>query len=223
MHVSQLSTALYYVDDQAGSWSLHDLCRGAGVIHPAHLDARGFAGAGGGLRLFERRFFCFLDTQGRTDLFTSAWFLLESVASLARGALAEALAAHHPGHDGGLAAILQHEDGSSLRVEEHGDTLRLSFLDEAEQAPDVRLSPYFHGVMVAREAWLAQALVALGEYARIVRRTAGTGVPSPGPGRVLDAWSRLALAGLVTDPSDPSTTHRGWPRSPRRPGAPTPP
>lgn len=207
MRVSDLSTALYYVDDQAGSWSLHDLCRNAGVINPAHLDARGFAGASGGLRLFESRFFCFLDTQGRTDLFTSAWFLLESVASLARGSLAEELASFHPGHDGGLAAILHHEDSSSLRVEDHGDTLQLSFLDENEQAPDVRLSPYFDGVTISREAWLAQALVALGEYARIVRRTAGTKVPATGPGRVLDAWSRLALAGLVTDRLDQSQTH----------------
>ena len=111
------------------------------------------------------------------------------------------------GHGGGLAAILHHEDSTSLRVEDHGDTLQLSFLDENEQAPEARLSPYFHRLTIPRDAWLAQALVALGEYARIVRRTAGTRVPSTGPGRVLDAWSRLALAGLVTDRLDQSRTH----------------
>lgn len=207
MHVSNLSTALYYADDQAGTWSLYDLCRDAGVINPTHLDASGFAGAMGGLRLFENRFFCFLDTQGRSDLFTSAWFLLESVASLARGSIAEELASFHPGHDGELSAVLYHEDGSSLRIEGHGDTLRLSFLDENEQAPEVRLSPYFHGLTLSREAWLAQALVALGEYTRVVRRTAGAELPGTGPGRVLGAWARLTLAGLVHDRLDQSRTH----------------
>jgi hypothetical protein len=206
--ISNLSMALYYVDDQAGSWSLFDLCRNAGVINPEHLDARGFAGAGGGLRLFEDRIFCFLDTPGRTDLFTNAWFLLESIAGLAEGPMAEALASFQPGHEGGLVAVLHHEDGTSLHLDDHGEVLLLSFLDHEEQAPDERLSPFFRDLPVDREAWLAQALIALGEYAQLVRRTAGKEVPpSSGPGRLLGAWSRLALAGLAMDGLDHSRVH----------------
>lgn len=206
--ISNLSMALYYVDDQAGSWSLFDLCRNAGVINPDHLDASGFAAAGGGLRLFEDRIFCFLDTPGRTDLFTSAWFLLESIAGLAEGPMAEALAPFHPGHEGGLVAVLSHEDGTSVRLEDDGEALLVSFLDHEEQAADERLSPFFRHLPVGREAWLAQALIALGEYARIVRRTAGKEMPaSSGPGRLLGAWSRLAQTGLVLDRADHSRVH----------------
>jgi hypothetical protein len=204
---------LYYVDEQAGSWSLFDLCRNAGVINPDHLDARGFAEAGGGLRLFEDRIFCFLDTPGRTDLFTNAWFLLESIAGLAEGPMAEALASCHPGHEGGLVAVLHHEDGTSVRLENQGDTLLLSFLDHEEQALEERLSPLFRHLPVDREAWLAQALIALGEYAQILRRTAGKEMPSnSGTGRLLGAWSRLALGGLVMDEPIIPESIRRWSR-----------
>lgn len=206
--IASLSTALYYVDDQAGSWSLLDLCRNAGVINPDHLDAHGFAAAGGGLRLFKDRIFCFLDTSGRTDLFTNAWFLLESVAGLSRGRMAEELASFRPGHEDGLVASLHHEDGTSVRLEDGGEALLLSFLDHEEEAPDDRLSPFFRHLPVERGAWVAQALTALGEYAQIVRRTAGREMlPSTGPGRLLGAWSRLTQAGQVVDRADHSRVH----------------
>ncbi len=202
--ITSLSIGLQYVDDDAGSWSLWDLCLNRGVINPEHLTFAGFQDAVGGLRLYDRRIFCFLDTDGLTDLFSTAWFLLESVTALRAVADDSAdsddsddsadsddtsSAMHSPNR---VMASLHHEDGSQLRLSEAGGHCQLSFLNEHGECPKERHSPYFEGVTIAAPDWTNAAMEALGEYAMIARRVAGPHIDiSEGPGRIIAAVAEL--------------------------------
>ncbi|GAB4570260.1 MAG: hypothetical protein Tsb0020_24890 [Haliangiales bacterium] len=194
--VSSLTISLQYADEDCGSWSLYDLCHNQGVLNPEHMSNDGFHQALGGPKLYEDRIFCFLNSEGWTDLFSNAWFLLQSVVVLSDKPEARELEhLFFLDDDHRTVAHLDHEDGSSLHLSRTADDSVLSFRDPRGESPARRLSPYFANLSIAKDAWLASAAEALTEYALLARRVCGPhDAPQTGPGQIRALWSALNLS-----------------------------
>lgn len=188
MKFNELTLAMTYVGEEAGTWSLHALSRNEGVIHPDHLELSGWASALGGMRVLVDRIFCALDTTAGTDLFSHAWFLAETLAELQPTPALRALRAESGGD---LVAQIWLEDTSRVALVRGTEGLELSYLDPSGGAPAERLSPYFDGLLVSTHHWVAAASVALEEWAEVTRRVAG-----PRPSGRDRSWRLLQALGF---------------------------
>lgn len=185
MAFDDITVALTYTAEAVGDWSLQALCHDNGVIDPDHLDPAGWRDAQGGLILAVNRVYRVLDTTGRTDLWSHAFFLGQCLASLTDAPALRAICGSHPGAS---LAELGFEDGTLLRIARDADLLRIDFLDANGAVPHTRLSPFFTGLLVQPAAFTSACALALHEWAQVTRRTMGAHPPAAD-----QAW-RLAQA-----------------------------
>lgn len=178
MAFDDITVALTYTAEAVGTWSLHALCRNAGVIDPEHLDSAGWRAAQGGLILAVDRVYRVLDTTGRTDLWSHAFFLGQCLASLTNSA---ALRAIYGSQRGAAVAELAFEDGTMLRVSREADLLRIDFLDSNGAVPQMRLSPFFTGLWVQTAAFVSACTLALTEWCQVTRRGMDSEPPDDDP------------------------------------------
>lgn len=191
--IERLDIHLVYRDPSRWRWTLQSLTMGTGYLDPADMDATAFFNAGGGIRLFADRLFCFLDTEASGDLFSYVDFLMTSVVGLSQGAVSSRLERyrHGPGEPG-VVARLHQEDRSQLVLREAGAVVELDFLDGTGEAPEGRGSLYFKRVAIVRAAWRAAARQALAEYVSVVQsRIRDSAKPPAVLTEFMAAWNAL--------------------------------
>lgn len=192
--IERLDIHLVYRDPSRWRWTLQSLTTGTGYLDPADMDATAFFKAGGGIRLFADRLFCFLDTEASGDLFSYVDFLMTSVVGLSQGATSSRLDRYrHGAGEAGIVARLHQEDRSQLVLRDTGAVVELDFLDGTGEAPEVRGSPHFKRVAIVRSAWWAAARQALAEYVSVVQqRIRDSAKPPVVLTEFVDAWNALS-------------------------------
>jgi hypothetical protein len=192
--IEHLDIHLVYRDPSRWRWTLQSLTTGTGYLDPADMDATAFFKAGGGIRLFADRFFCFLDTEASGDLFSYVDFLMTGVVGLSQGVISPRLDRYRHGADeAGVVARLHQEDRSQLVLRETGAVVELDFLDGTGEAPQVRGSLHFKHVAIVRSAWWAAARQALVEYVSVVQqRIRDSATPPVVVTEFVDAWNALS-------------------------------
>jgi len=193
--LTSFSISLHYRHQSAGSTSIYDLARHQGYIDADYLDPDRFFEAPGILRMDHDRYHCFLWYEAGAELSRYAYFLMGSLAALAKETMMPAsftrLApdSSSMGYEN-VAGLLVGEDLTRLLIRNHGENLSLSFLDPDGAAPEHRLSPYFNDIKIPRDMWLAASVEALDEYCVVAAECLGNTESGP-LYELVNLWRRV--------------------------------